>query len=152
MSVIVSFSGRCGFLNRQNRNLFRELIRHISTDVEASVQLNYVFCTDEELLEINRQFLQHDYYTDIVTFGLEVTPHNIVGEIYISKDRIKENAVLYKVSEEEELVRVFSHGMLHLLGYKDKTTQEAATMRKEEERCLSLWRSIKGVSRETISI
>jgi rRNA maturation RNase YbeY len=76
----------------------------------------------------------------------------IFGELYISKDRIKDHAKTYEVSEEEELIRVMSHGFLHLIGFNDKSEEEALLMRKEEERCLSLWREIKNVSRETITI
>ena len=152
MKITVSFSGRCGFLNREFRNDLRELVRCVVAPEMETIDLTYVFMTDDELLEINNNFLGHDYYTDIITFGLDVSNSHIVGEVYISKERIKDNAILYKVSEEEELVRVFSHGVLHLMGFKDKTAKEAATMRKEEDRCLSLWRKIRGVSRETISI
>jgi|GEM_PF-512718 len=152
MKLTVSFSGRCGFLNRQFRNDLRELVRCIVAPEIKTIELSYVFMTDNELLEINNNFLGHDYYTDIITFGLDVSQNHIVGEVYISKERIKDNAIQYQVSEEDELVRVFSHGILHLMGFKDKSAKEAATMRKEEDRCLSLWRKIRGVSRETISI
>jgi rRNA maturation RNase YbeY len=153
MSITISFSGRCGFLKKVNRDYFRTLIKRISESVFVNdISLNYIFMLDDELLEINREHLQHDYYTDIITFDLSNDESTIFGELYISKDRIKDHAKTYEVSEEEELIRVMSHGFLHLIGFNDKSEEEALLMRKEEERCLSLWREIKNVSRETITI
>ena len=153
MSITISFSGRCGFLKKVNRDYFRTLIKRISESVFVNdISLNYIFMLDDELLEINREHLQHDYYTDIITFNLSNDESTIFGELYISKDRIKDHAKTYEVSEEEELIRVMSHGFLHLIGFNDKSEDEALLMRKEEERCLSLWREIKNVSRETITI
>jgi rRNA maturation RNase YbeY len=101
--------------------------------------LQYVFCSDTYLLEINQQFLQHDTYTDIITFELSEIPGETVGEIYISIDRVRENAKKFEVSEEQELHRVIFHGALHLCGYKDKTKIEAAKMREMEDECLRLY-------------
>jgi rRNA maturation RNase YbeY len=98
--------------------------------------LQYVFCTDDYLLEINKQFLQHDTYTDIVTFELGTDPKVTEGEIYISYDRVVDNAEKFKVSIEHELHRVIFHGALHLCGYKDKSKEQAATMRAKENECL----------------
>ena len=96
--------------------------------------LNYIFCTDERLLQINRDYLQHDYYTDIITFGL--TQHPIEGEIYISIDRVRDNALQLGVSFKSELHRVIFHGALHLCGYRDKTRAESHLMRRKEDECL----------------
>src|SRR5262249_42286938 len=82
--------------------------------------LTYIFCSDEYLLEINRQFLKHDYYTDIITFNLAESGQPVQGEIYISIDRVRENARQYNSSIKRELHRVIFHGALHLCGYKDK--------------------------------
>jgi len=153
MSITVSFSGRCGFLNKANRDCFRTLVTRISHSVKINnVSLNYVFLLDDELLKINREHLQHDYYTDIITFDLSDNDNSVMGELYISKERIKDHALSYKVSEEEELIRVMSHGFLHLIGFNDKSIEEAKSMRKEEESCLSLWKELTSVSRETITI
>jgi probable rRNA maturation factor len=102
--------------------------------------LNYIFCSDDYLLDINKQFLQHDYYTDIITFDLsdEVSP-GITGEIYISVDRVRDNAGTNKVSFEEELMRVVAHGALHLCGYGDKTKSEITNMRKKEDHYLLIF-------------
>ncbi len=102
-------------------------------------ELTYVFCSDEFLLEINRNYLQHDFYTDIITFDLSETQHEIIGEIYVSLDRIKENAEELETSLKEETLRVLFHGALHLCGYKDKTKSQIATMRKKEEQYLQLY-------------
>lgn len=101
-------------------------------------ELNFIFCSDKYLLKMNRQYLQHDYYTDIITF--DYSQKDLVsGDIYISIDRVKENASTYKVSFQDELLRVMIHGVLHLCGYKDKSTQAARLMREKEDYYLSLW-------------
>ena len=102
-------------------------------------ELNYIFCSDIFLHEINKTYLGHHTYTDIITFDYsEKNSHEIEGEIYISVDRVKENAVTYQKTFHQELHRVIIHGVLHLLGYGDKTGEEQKEMRKKEEACLSL--------------
>src|SRR5690349_14452133 len=83
-------------------------------------ELNFIFCSDDYLLEINKQYLQHDTYTDIVTFDNSDTANLIIGDIFISIDRVRENSAKFKVNERDELHRVMIHGTLHLLGYPDK--------------------------------
>jgi probable rRNA maturation factor len=100
--------------------------------------LNIVFCSDKYLLNINRQFLKHDYLTDIITF--DYPGDGITGEIYISTDRVLENSKTLKVSFEQELRRVIIHGVLHLLGYKDKTVAQKKVIRKKEDDCLALFK------------
>ena len=99
--------------------------------------LQYIFCSDAYLLEMNQQFLQHDTYTDIITFELSEVPNETAGEIYISIDRVRENAGKFGVSEELELHRVIFHGALHLCGYKDKSKMEVTLMRQKEDECLA---------------
>ena len=111
-------------------NLFKQKRRDLTS-------LVIIFCTDEYLLDINNRFLQHDYYTDIVTFNLSNNPTIIEGEIYISTDRIKENAAANKVSIREELHRVIFHGVLHLCGYKDKTAINKKEMTRMEDETLN---------------
>jgi rRNA maturation RNase YbeY len=94
--------------------------------------INYVFCTDKALLGINRQFLSHDFYTDILTFDLSNTD-SVQAEIYISVDRVRENAGQLGISLKSELHRVIFHGVLHLCGFKDKKKGENQKMRKKEE-------------------
>jgi len=98
--------------------------------------INYVFCSDEYMLEINRSFLQHDYYTDIITFGLSAPHEAVEAEIYISIDRVKDNARQLGISFRDEMLRVIFHGALHLCGYRDKKKAEIALMRKKEEQYL----------------
>jgi len=105
----------------------------------ASIQeINYVFCSDSYLLTLNQGFLKHNTLTDIITFDNSDEESVLEGEIYISIERVKENAKEYEVPFEDELSRVMIHGVLHLLGYKDKKLSEKALMRKKEEACLSL--------------
>lgn len=98
--------------------------------------LNYVFCSDEYLLEINRSSLNHDYYTDIITFDLSSVKGVIEGEIYISVDRVRDNAQSLAVTIQEELHRVIFHGALHLCGYKDKSSKDSKAMRAAEDKYL----------------
>ena len=96
------------------------LSRVIVSESKLEGDLNYIFCDDEYLLGINQQYLNHDTYTDIITFGY-CDGDTISGDIFISVERVKDNAQEYSVSFEEELHRVMVHGVLHLLGYKDKS-------------------------------
>lgn len=101
--------------------------------------INYVFCSDAYLLNINRDFLSHDYYTDIITFGLSEPGEPVEAEIYISVDRVKDNAVQLGVSFKEEMLRVIFHGALHLCGYKDKKKSDITLMREKENHYLSTY-------------
>ena len=101
-------------------------------------ELTYIFCSDEYLLQINRQYLNHDTYTDIITFDNAEEKGLIVGDIFISIDRIRENAIKYAISEADELHRVIIHGALHLLGYKDKTPADKKKMTLKEDFYLNL--------------
>ena len=95
-------------------------------------ELTYIFCTDEYLLKINRQYLNHDTYTDIITFDNSELDGVIVGDIFISIERIRENAGKFNVTEAHELHRVLIHGTLHLLGYKDKSSSDKKKMTFKE--------------------
>lgn len=101
--------------------------------------VNYIFCSDTHLLDINQQYLQHNTFTDIITFDQSTSSGEIQGDIFISIDRVKENALTFKVPFEEELHRVMLHGILHLTGYNDKSPEESLQMRKKEEAYLSLY-------------
>ncbi|MBO4327881.1 MAG: rRNA maturation RNase YbeY [Bacteroidales bacterium] len=101
-------------------------------------ELHYYFCSDEALLEINRQRLGHDFYTDIVTFPLSDDDRFISSEFCISLDRIAENALTFGRTLESELFRVMIHGVLHLIGFDDHTPTDQAAMRAMEEKCLSM--------------
>jgi rRNA maturation RNase YbeY len=103
--------------------------------------ISYLFCDDEHLLGVNQQFLNHDTYTDIITFDY-VVADLISGDIMISVDRVGENAEKFGVPFEQELHRVVIHGVLHLLGQGDKSDTEAAEMRRQEEEALALWNTM----------
>ncbi len=98
--------------------------------------LNIILCSDNHLLEINREFLDHDYYTDIITFNHN-TQNLISGDIFISIDRVFENASTFDDTPQNETYRVIIHGVMHLCGYNDKTKKEASSMRKKENDCLN---------------
>ena len=95
--------------------------------------IDIIFCTDKFLLEINKSFLHHNYYTDIITFNLANPNSPVTGELYISVDRIKENAANLSVSFKSEIHRVIFHGILHLCGYGDKSQKEQVLIRKMED-------------------
>ena len=98
--------------------------------------LQYIFCSDQFLLGINKSYLQHDYYTDIISFDLSESKGKLIGEVYISIDRVKENAKSHKTSLKEELLRVIFHGALHFCGYKDKKPADIKKMRTQEDKWL----------------
>ena len=120
--------------------------QHVKAWIEEVVQchgkmvgeLYYYFCSDEKLLEINRERLGHDFYTDIVTFPLTNCETVLSSEFCISIDRIKENAVTFGRSYESELHRVIIHGVLHLIGFDDHTEEDEKEMREKEEEALCL--------------
>jgi len=102
--------------------------------------INFIFCSDDFLLDINKKYLKHDTLTDIITFDYskENPKHAISGDIFISVDRVRENAQTFSKTFENELQRVMIHGVLHLLGYTDKTKSSKAEMTKQEDLCLEL--------------
>jgi probable rRNA maturation factor len=102
-------------------------------------ELQYVFCTDAYLLGINQEYLQHDFFTDIITFDLSEKGQALNAEIYISVERVRENAVNYSSTFKKELHRVIFHGALHLCGYKDKKPKDAQLMRQMEDKWLALY-------------
>ena len=104
-------------------------------------EINYVFCSDDYILEINRQYLKHDYFTDIITFDY-VQGDTISGDLLISVDTVRDNATSYKVSFQEELHRVMVHGVLHLLGINDKTDDQQEIMTQKENESLVLLSNI----------
>lgn len=119
--------------------------KHLKTFIEAlfmaegrkAESITYIFCSDDYILKVNRQFLQHDFYTDIITFDLgEPGVPDVVAEIYISLDRVRENAKTFDERLIRELLRVIFHGALHLCGYRDKTKREITLMREKESEYL----------------
>lgn len=124
---------------RDRTQLKKFLISLFKKEGKRVEELQYIFCSDNYLLEINRQYLNHDYYTDIITFDLSEKAQPINAEIYISVDRVRENARNYKSTLKAELHRVIFHGALHLCGFKDKKPKEKKLMRQMEDKYLALW-------------
>jgi len=111
-------------------------IRAVAADYGFSVgNIHYIFCSDERELEVNRQFLGHDYYTDVITFDY-TTGTTLNGDIFISLDTVRSNAETVGVSFEQELYRILIHGVLHLTGQGDKTPETKAVMTEKEEKAL----------------
>ena len=118
----------------KNRKQFKEFLLSVFIEEGKLLKsLNIVLCDDEYLLSINKEFLQHDYYTDIITFDLSTDASSIEGELYISIDRVIDNAIQVKSNKIIELHRVIFHGCLHLCGYGDKTSTEEIIMRSKED-------------------
>jgi rRNA maturation RNase YbeY len=126
------------------KNFLLSLFKKEGKKVEA---INYIFCTDEYLLELNITHLNHNTYTDIITFELSPQDQPVLSDIYISVERVKENAQLFKTTFQRELHRVVFHGALHLCGYKDKYKEQAQLMRTMEEHYLDAY----FVPRDTVS-
>ncbi len=119
-----------------NRQALKSVIEKVfKTTKKESITIDIIICTDAYLLEINKKFLKHDYYTDIITFDLSIDKQ-LIGELYISIDRVKENSRINKTRLPTELARVIIHGCLHLTGLKDKSLQDKVTMRRFENKFL----------------
>ncbi len=134
MGSILFFSIGVDF-NIKQKGLVRNWINSLVASESFHVkQISFIFCDDNYLLEINRQYLSHDYYTDIITFDYSslLLEKRIESDVYISLDRVLDNSKIFGVTFTEEFYRVMSHGVLHLLGYKDKSRQEIKTMRLKE--------------------
>jgi rRNA maturation RNase YbeY len=107
------------------------------------IELSYIFVSDQWLLEMNKEYLNHDYFTDIITFDNSEETGEIEGDIFISRDRVEENGKTIGTGIEDEYVRVIGHGLLHLCGLKDKTKAESMEMRKRENEFIALYNSLK---------
>ena len=114
-------------------------IRSVAADYNFAVgNINYIFCSDDRELEVNRQFLGHDYYTDVITFDY-TSGKTLNGDIFISLDTVRSNAEMVGAPFEEELRRIIIHGILHLTGQGDKTPETKAQMTEKEEKALAKW-------------
>lgn len=139
MSYNISFhSADASFVWEDDQTLSNWLSDALTDHAIPQASINYVYCTDEYLLGLNRSHLSHDYYTDILTFDLSDSPDILDVECYISLDRVKDNASKLSVSFAHELCRVMIHGLLHVLGNDDNTPDATILMRQEEDRYLSL--------------
>lgn len=135
----VRFSIQSGNFQLNNTESIKKWISEVVKGRGGVVgNINYLFCDDDYLLDVNLRYLNHDTYTDIITFDYVVASF-ISGDIFISVDRVRENATIFGVEFQRELLRVIIHGVLHLLGQGDKSDAEAAEMRHQEEEALAVW-------------
>ncbi len=138
MKISFNFLKKVTLANRTHLRGF--IVRMFEMEKHKAAQINFIFCSDDFLLDINRTYLKHDYYTDIITFNLSAEGSNSIdGEIYISVDTVKDNAARFKNSLNKELHRVMFHGILHLIGYDDKTTMHQDIMTQKEDFYLQLY-------------
>ena len=138
--MAISFYALVPVLLKNRKSLKAFIFSLFSKEGRELTEMNIIFCSDDYLLEINKQHLQHNFYTDIITFDLSESKSGpITGELYISIDRVKENASLLNTKFALELHRVIFHGSLHLCGYGDKSKKEIAIMRAKENEYLSLF-------------
>ena len=137
MCMSISFNTADKTVTLTNRTALKDFIeKAIKKEGLRIERLQYIFCSDKYLLGINKSYLQHDYYTDIISFDLSETNGKLIGEVYISIDRVKDNAKTQKTSLKEELLRVIFHGALHFCGYKDKKPADIKKMRSQEDKWL----------------
>jgi len=116
----------------QKRKITSWLKETIVAEGKSTGDISFIFCSDNYLLEVNKQYLNHDYFTDIITF--DYVENNVIsGDIFISCDRVRENATEFKTGFENELSRIIVHGVLHLLGYKDKSKKDKLLMTNKED-------------------
>lgn len=135
---MISFNYETEF-TLENETLFSDWIsRVILSENKKEGDINYVFCDDEYILEINKQYLDHDYYTDIISFDYSVG-NELHGDVFVSIDRVKENATDFDVTFDEELKRVIIHGILHYIGFKDKSEEEELLMRQKENEKIAMF-------------
>ncbi len=124
-------------VNLESRREVKQLIRSLFHEEDYKLEcINYIFCSDEYLLPVNIKFLKHSTLTDVITFTFSNPGEPVYGEVYLSVDRIKENAKSFHNSYQNELLRVMIHGALHLCGYTDKTNEAQKQMRKREDHYL----------------
>ena len=137
MDANIFFHSECDFKLSKQDARSKWIVNSILNESKRVGELSFIFCTDNYLLEKNIQFLKHDTHTDIITF--DYCEGDIInGDVFISVERVAENANTFGVDFENELDRVIIHGVLHLAGYQDKSKEEANTMREKEEFYLSL--------------
>ncbi len=135
---MISFNYESEF-NLDNETIYADwLSKVISSEIKNEGEINYIFCDDDYLLEINQQYLDHDTLTDIISFDYSIG-NELHGDIFISIERVLENAQDFNVSFEEELKRVMVHGILHYCGYKDKSEKDEQIMREKEEEKMKMF-------------
>ena len=127
---------KSGLKDKRKLSSFLDGLVNRHLDKVKKTTLNYIFCTDAFLLDMNQQYLNHNTLTDIITFDLSESASELIGEIYVSVERVKENAIKFETTYPDELHRVIFHGALHLCGFKDKKEADQKIMRQMENSCL----------------
>lgn len=126
-----------------NPNVYKDWIFSFIQKYKKTVaEISFIFCSDDYLLNVNKKYLNHDYYTDIITFNYN-EGNSVSGDIFISIERVKENASNFETSFNDELLRVLAHGVLHLLGFNDKSEEEQVVMTREENACIERFKMLK---------
>lgn len=135
---MISFNYESDFNLDNETNYADWLSKVISSEIKNEGEINYIFCDDDYLLEINQQYLDHDTLTDIISFDYSIG-NELHGDIFISIERVRDNARDFSVSFEDELKRVMVHGVLHYCGYKDKSEADEKLMREKEEEKMKMF-------------
>jgi rRNA maturation RNase YbeY len=129
-----------------SKNLTKSCVKNtIERFGKLTGEINYIFVSDEELLKMNKTYLNHDYYTDIITFDNSENADLLDGDIFISTDRIEENSTTYGNGILEEYLRILGHGVLHLCGLKDKSPKDITKMREAEDQFIALYFELKNL-------
>jgi len=136
METNIYYHSECDFQLQNETSISKWLIAAVVNENKTIGEINYIFCEDDYLLKKNQEYLNHDTLTDIITFDYS-EENKLSADIFISVERVKENALIFAVPFEQELKRVIIHGILHLIGYKDKSEEEAKIMRNKEDFYLS---------------
>ena len=137
MGFICFFKEDYEYSLKNESRVIEWIITVIQKEEKLLENINYIFCSDDYLLKINRQYLKHDSFTDIITFDHSDSHEIIDGDIFISVERVKENSKMFNKTLQNELCRVIIHGVLHLIGYVDKTTEDQQKMRELEDKYLN---------------
>lgn len=142
MSELFFYTEDCELPSFFSEEKMTEWLQVVARDYSREIgTISFIFCSDPYILDVNRKYLNHDYYTDVITFDY-VEGDVLSGDVFISLDTVKSNSEEYRTTYEEELCRVIVHSVLHLIGYKDKTDEDAAEMRANENHCLELLKSL----------
>ena len=142
MNELFFFTEDCEMPSFFSEKKVVEWLQVVARDYSRKIgTISFIFCSDDYILDVNRKYLNHDYYTDVITFDY-VERDVLSGDVFISLDTVKSNSAFYHASYEEELCRVIVHSVLHLIGYKDKTDKDAAEMRANENHCLELLKTL----------
>ena len=140
MAKIGFYNDGCRFLPAERRKIRRWLIETAAAEGRSITDLNYIFCSAEKHREMNRQFLGHDYFTDVITFDYgSRKEHTAAGDVFIDVETVADNARIYGSTRQTEMLRVIVHGLLHLCGQKDKTPRTEAQMHRKEDKYLALY-------------